>query len=181
MDFSPGPIQTTPFYQVTALVEFCSNCWIYQNCEMDFSNSLHGFVKLINGFFQVVTWISLICHIDLSKFISSSCHMDLSKLVYTDFSKWLYGFVKVLNGFLKLLHGFFKVFYACLALVPNKTKLKCDQDLLAYWRFCFELKVLNESKYSMPRVCCAFGNVCNTNSLCLIIFLLWTQQVGKYL
>ena len=25
--------------------------------------------------------------------------------------------------------------------------------------FCSELKVLNESKYSMPGVCCAFGNV----------------------
>ena len=69
---------------------------------MDFSNLLHGF-------FQVVAWISLICYIDLSKFIYLSCYVDLSKLMFTDFSKWLYGFVKVLNGFF-LFQGFIKVF-----------------------------------------------------------------------
>ena len=30
---------------------------------------------------------------------------------------------------------------------------------LLIWSFCFELKVLNESKYSVPWVRCAFGNV----------------------
>ena len=27
------------------------------------------------------------------------------------------------------------------------------------WSFCFELKLLNESKHSIPWVCCVFGNV----------------------
>ena len=39
------------------------------------------------------------------------------------------------------------------------TKLKFDQDFKACWSFCFELKVLIESKCSMPWVRCAFGNV----------------------
>ena len=38
-------------------------------------------------------------------------------------------------------------------------KLKFDQDFKACWSFCFELKVLIESKCSMPWVRCAFGNV----------------------
>ena len=37
--------------------------------------------------------------------------------------------------------------------------MKFDQDVNACWSFFFELKVLNESKYSMPWVGCAFGNV----------------------
>ena len=40
---------------------------------------------------------------------------------------------------------------------PNKTKLKVDQK--AYWSFCFDIKVLNKSGYSMPWVHCAFGNI----------------------
>ena len=43
-----------------------------------------------------------------------------------------------------------------------------DQDFKACWGFCFELKVLNESKYTMPWVCCALGNVC----ICVCI---WKQ------
>ena len=38
---------------------------------------------------------------------------------------------------------------------------------LACWSFCFELKVLNEWKYSMPWVCCAFCNV----------FIMWVQRL----
>ena len=41
--------------------------------------------------------------------------------------------------------------------LPNKTKLKVDQK--AYWSFCFDIKVLNKSGYSMPWVHCAFGNI----------------------
>ena len=43
--------------------------------------------------------------------------------------------------------------------LPKKSKLKFDQDSIACWSFCFELKVSNESKFSMPLACCAFGNV----------------------
>ena len=58
-----------------------------------------------------------------------------------------------------LLHGLVKDFLCFSRLLPKKTKLKFDQDFNACWSFCFELKVLNESKYSMPWVCCVFGNV----------------------
>ena len=43
--------------------------------------------------------------------------------------------------------------------MPNKTKLKFDQDFKACWSLCFEREVLNDSKYSIPWVCCAFYNV----------------------
>ena len=45
----------------------------------------------------------------------------------------------------------------------KNSKLKFDQDSKACWSFCFELKVLNESKYSTPWVCCYFGNVFTSN------------------
>ena len=60
--------------------------------------------------------------------------MDLSKLVL---------------GFVKVLHGFVKVVLCFSHSLPNKTKLKFDQDFKDYCSFCFELKLLNESKFSM--------------------------------
>ena len=44
-------------------------------------------------------------------------------------------------------------FYVFFALC-QKNKLKFDQDFKACWSFCFELKVLNESKFSMPWPLC---------------------------
>ena len=84
-----------------------------------------------------------------------------------DFSKFLHGFVKIDTGISlscymdlsKLLHGFFKVVLCISRLLPNKTKLKFDQDFKVSWSFCFELKVLYVSEYSMPWIRCAFGNV----------------------
>ena len=81
--------------------------------------------------------------------------------------------------------------------LPNKTKMKFDQDFKACWShseseslgycwaksegaapkgviapilrngwsYCFELKVLNESKYSMAWVHYAFGNVLSVKRL----------------
>ena len=60
-------------------------------------------------------------------------------------------------------HG--KLFQVSCSL-PNKTKLKFDQDFKACWSFCLELKVLNESKYSMSWVRCAFGNIYNIHYPC---------------
>ena len=77
--------------------------------------------------------------------------MDLSKLIreFLSFS--------LLHGFVNLS----KLFYLCTSRpLPNKTRLKFDQDFKACWRFCFEPEVLMESKHSMPWVRCAFGNVC---------------------
>ena len=74
-----------------------------------------------------------------------------------DLSKFLNGFLYVVtwicqNWYMdsfKLIHGFVKVVLCISRLFPNKTKLKFDQDFKDDWSFCFELKVLNESKYSM--------------------------------
>ena len=63
-----------------------------------------GFSKLLNGYVKVETWISL------------SSYMDLSKLIH---------------GFSELLHGFVKVGLCISRPLPNKTKLKFDQDFKA--------------------------------------------------
>ena len=93
---------------------------------------------------KVVIWKCQNCDMDWIKLLhwfvkNKSCYMDLYKL-----SLWC---VKVV---------------LCIARpLPNKTKLKLDNNFKACWcwSFCHELKVLNESKYSMPWARCAFGNV----------------------
>ena len=49
--------------------------------------------------------------------------------------------------------------FACLVRHFFLFKLKFDHEFKAHWSFCSDLKVLIESKYSMPWVRCAFGNV----------------------
>ena len=71
----------------------------------------------------------------------------------------LHGFVKNDMGFSKLLHGFVKVVLCISRPLLKESKLKFYQDIKACWNFCFELKVLHESKYSTPWVRCGFGNV----------------------
>ena len=66
---------------------------------------------------------------DFSNLLCQSCYIDLSKL----------------------LHGF-------IALWQTKPSW-FGHDFKVCWSFCFEIKVLNESKYLMPGVRCAFGNV----------------------
>ena len=120
--------------------------------------SVHHSVLLLSfaqiaGFRKVVRWLSLNCNMDLSNW-------------YTVFSRSLHGFIKIdtwislssYKDLFKLLHGFVKVVLYISCPLPNKTKLKFDQDCKACWSFCFEQKVLNESKNSLPWVCCAFGN-----------------------
>ena len=112
--------------------------------------------------------VSALCEFCSNRRICQSCYMDFSKL--------LHGFVKIDTGiclnlytvFAKLLNGFVKVLCIPRPLPKNKARDKFDQDFKACWSFCFEQKVLNESKYSMPWVCCAFGN----NLICILgIFL----------
>ena len=110
---------------------------------MDLSKLIHGFSKLLDGFVRINTRIS------------PSWYMDLSKLVL--------GFVKVLQGFVKVVLCFSRS-------LPNKTKLKFDQDFKAHWSFCFEIKLLNESKYLMPWTLCALGNICILNSFTWLCF-----------
>ena len=57
------------------------------------------------------------------------------------------------------LFGFVKVDPCISHPLPNKTKLKFNQDFKPCWSFYSDLKALSESKYSMPWVRCAFGNV----------------------
>ena len=61
---------------------------------------------------------------------------NCEKKLYMDFSKFLHGFVKIDTGISlscyldlsKLLQGFVKVVLCISRLLPNKTKLKFDQD-----------------------------------------------------
>ena len=84
---------------------------------------------------------------------------------YMDLSKLINGFIWVIiwickRGYIdlfKLLLGFVLLCISCP--LPNKTKLTLDQVFKACWSFCFEQKVLNESKCSMTWVRCAFGNI----------------------
>ena len=46
----------------------------------------------------------------------------------------------------KWLHGFVNVVLNISRPLPNKAKLKLDQDFKVFLSFCFELKDLNESK-----------------------------------
>ena len=100
--------------------------------------------KCLHGFVKIDTLISLSCYVELSKWLHTwicwICYVDLSKLFL----------------------------YIFLALLPNKTKLKFDQDFKVCWSFWFELKVLNESKYSNPWVCCpsAFDVFVGIESTC---------------
>ena len=76
---------------------------------------------MLNGFVKIDTWISL------------SCYMDLPKS--------LHGFVKVATWICQCL---------CISHpLPDTTTLKFDQDIKACWRFCFELKVLNDPLTSL--------------------------------
>ena len=43
----------------------------------------------------------------------------------------------------QLLHGFVKVVLYISCSLPNKTKVKFDQDFKPCWSICFEVKVLN--------------------------------------
>ena len=78
-------------------------------CYMDLS-------KLLDGFVKIDIWISL------------SCYMDLSKFVNID--TWVYlTFIHIY--LLKLLHRFARVVLCVSCPLPNKIKLKLDQDLKA--------------------------------------------------
>ena len=69
-----------------------------------------------------------------------------------DLSNLLYEFVRIVKGICQSCFMYIRP-------LPNKTKLKFDRD------FIFELQVLNESKYPMPGIHCAFGNVLNIHQI----------------
>ena len=116
--------------------------------------------KLIPEFFH--GFVKIFVRITLSyTWICQNCYMDL--IVFT----WI---VKVV---------------LCISRpLSNKTKLKFYKDFNTCWSFCFELKVFNaESKYSMPRFRCVFGNVFTfeTHSgSCLDESHLWNHDVQAH-
>ena len=59
---------------------------------------------------------------------------------------------------LKLLLRFVKV-VLCISCPLPKKQAEVWPSFKACWSFCFKLKVSNESKFSMPLVRCALGNV----------------------
>ena len=107
-------------------------CWILFKL-LDLSKLLHGFIEVV-------------------KFICQNWYMDFSEL--------LCGFVKVPTWICQSSYMDLLSYYTDLSIfsrtLPNKTKLKLDQDFKASRSFYFEIKLLNESKSSMPWVHCAF-------------------------
>ena len=96
------------------------------------------------------------------------CVLDSHSPLLLNFAQ-IVGFFKVVLRWisLKWLHVFVNIdtwicqnwCMSCSRPLPNKTQLKFDQNFSGCWSVCFALKALNESKYSMPWVRCAFGNV----------------------
>ena len=133
-------------YKITSLMateNICQN-W-YRICSAGrYSRNDSDLSKLKYVFLSVVVWIcqnwnmniSLKCYMDLSKMIQQFLFVVTCQSCYMDF--------------LKLIHGFVKYFLCIFCPLPIKTKLDVDQDFKACWSFCFEVKLLNESKYSMP-------------------------------
>ena len=60
----------------------------------------------------------------------------------------------------KLIHGFVKVVTSTFSPFATQNQAEVWPRFQRHWSFCIEIKLLNESKYSMPWVRCAFGNVC---------------------
>ena len=54
--------------------------------------------------------------------------------------------LKLLLGFVKVVTWICQVVLCISSPLPIKTKVKFDQDFQACRSFCFELKLLNESK-----------------------------------
>ena len=88
--------------------------------------------------------------------------MDFSNVLHKfatliNFTKFLNRFVKVATRICQSCFLDLSTKSSCISHhLPNKPKLKFNQDFIACWSFCFELKLL---KNSMPCVHCAFGNI----------------------
>ena len=84
--------------------------------------------------------------------------LDLSKLInlFLQVVTWICQ--KIYMDLLKLLLGFVTVLLCISCPLPNKTKLKFDQDFKACWSFCFE-QVLN----ALGQLCLwqCLGSWCN--------------------
>ena len=95
--------------------------WISLSCYMDLSKLKHGFLDLLHGFVNIDTLlISLICYLDfylkIDTWISHCCFLDLSIS---------------LHGSVKVVTWICQSFLCVPRYLPNKTKLKFDQDFKA--------------------------------------------------
>ena len=110
-----------------------------------------------------------------------------------DFSKVKYGFIKIdIWSFLGWLHGFVK-FVTCICWgcsmysrpLPNKPKLKFDQDFKACQRLCFELKVLIEwviiLKALGPLCLWQCVNICLARNKIIIIMFFFFSILTRHL
>ena len=102
--------------------------------------SLRLFLLLFKfGFVKVVTCISLSCYMDLSKLIPLFLF-----IVMWIYQNWYRDFLCCYMDLSKLQHTIVEIVtWICCPLLNN------NQDLKPYRSFCFELKVLNESKLEL--------------------------------
>ena len=152
------PIKRSCEKQDNRWIVFC--CKLYQTFVKIIKWScfhILGFLPLYS--LRIPFFVSLVTIflLEPSPIISLPCH-SVSKSSF-----WV--FLRLLD-FLKLLHGFVKIdTWISLSCYTGDSRLlyiyflPCAKQNQAFWSFCFELIVLNESKYSMPWVRCAFGNV----------------------
>ena len=116
-----------------SMMQLSTSSWNNENDERDYLNILIGSKSVIALPFPSLCYFSFwifLKMLDFSKLLNrQSCNMD------------------------------FCLYCCSLYLSPFDKQNLADQDFKACWSFCFELKVLNESKYSMSWVRCAFGNV----------------------
>ena len=120
--------------------------------------------RRVSHFLLVLNFAQIVGFVEVVAWISRNCYMYLSKLTHKFLLDLLHGFVKIETGIsqscymdlLKLLHGFIKVVLCFSRPLPNKTKLKFNQDFKNCWNYCSEISQLTESKHLMPWVQCAF-------------------------
>ena len=112
-------------------------------------------------------WI-LLKLLNLSKFLEVVKRIYLG--CYMNLSKPLQGFVKVFTGICQSYSIFFSPF-------GKQNPAEMWPRLKVCGSFCSEIKLLNESKYSMPWVRCAFNNVLYGNVMYLsnTVFVNWTN------
>ena len=143
------------------LNDLCSWWWWYEDFVPDSVELAQPFLL----HFKKITSGSWHWHCNMCRERERSSLTASLQVLHTDLSQLTFGVpIKVMSvedGIReKGLVGGVKVLNALGPLCLWQCFRQSFQILCkACWSFCFEQKVLNESKYSMPWVHCAFGNV----------------------
>ena len=119
---------------------------------MDFSKLLHGFVKFI-------TWISQSCSICFLPFLCWCFICTRANPAFWTVKRCAEVFFGQ-NWYIKALEANFELSFLCYFFVEFFCLFYFFYSFYNYacWNFCLEQNLLNESKYLMPWVCCAFNN-----------------------